>query len=287
MPFKRRIKPLALPALTTHTVRIGRWAPNVSYPHHDYLDPASETATLVHITRQEQFRHIYEQENGGGMNLSGTVLASGSYNERESSRNEICTEFSEIHQLDNPEAWFVSAIQRPENQTWIEEALKTYGEVYMIIGYQLVRDARVQGQNVHNKGSSFTVQAPGTAAVAAATGIPLLGDALDPSAGGDSIKRQASQQSFTLPGEQVVAIQYRRIRFRFFSSRHVERKHLDSKTMWKYVWDMRERKDDPENFTEAVDDCECFMEAYLAYEDADDEDDDADDVLDVNSGSDD
>lgn len=105
----------------------------------------------------------------------------------------------------------------------------------MIIGYQLVRDAQVQGQHVHSKGSSFTVQAPGTAAVAAATGIPLLGDALDPGASGDSVKRQASQQSFTLPGEQVVAIQYRRIRFRFFFSRHVERKHLDFRTTWDYV----------------------------------------------------
>lgn len=50
---------------------------------------------------------------------------------------------------------------------------------------------------------------------------------------------------------------------------------------------MRERKDNPENFTDAADDCESFMEAYLAYEDADDEDDDADDVLVENSDSDD
>lgn len=271
MSSNRRIRPLAWPALTTQTVRVGRWAPNVSYPHHGYYDPLSDIQPLVHVTPQKQFRHIYGQEKGGGMHLSGTVLAQGSHNQRENSRDELGTELSVIHQLDNPEAWFSSAIQRQENRTWIESALKTYGKVYMIIGYQIVQDAHVNGQNIHSRESSFTLQAPGTAAVAAATGIPILGDALDPSAGGDSVKRQKSEQSFTLPGEQVVAVQYRRIRFRFFFSRHIEQKHLDFRTTWKYAWNMR----GPENPD--------LMEVSLAYEDADDEDDDVEEMLDENS----
>lgn len=69
----------------------------------------------------------------------------------------------------------------------------------------------------------------------------------------------------------MVAVQYRRIRFRFFFSRHIEQKHLDFRTTWKYAWNMR----GPENPD--------LMEVSLAYEDADDEDDDVEEMLDENS----
>ena len=155
----------------------------------------------------------------------------------------------------------------------LRNALKAHGKIYMIIGYQTVKDAQIEGQNTSSKGSSFALQAPGTTTVATATGIPVVGDALDPSVGRESHEQRQSKQSFTIPGEQVVAIQYRRIRFRFFSSRKIEPKHLESTTCWKYAWDMRGQALDADD----------IIEAGLAYEDMSDEDADVGGLLDDSS----
>ena len=151
---KRLLRKTPLPL---DTVRIGRWAPNVSYPHHGYWDPVADVTPLVHETAQQRFKQIYEEAEGAGRNLQGTVLACGSSKRHNHSSDEVSTDLSTVYQLDNPEKWFDDAIQRQVNRAWIEKALKAYGRLYMIIGYQTVQDARIQGVAQHSKESSITL----------------------------------------------------------------------------------------------------------------------------------
>ncbi|KAK5733271.1 hypothetical protein LTR17_009880 [Elasticomyces elasticus] len=117
-----------------------------------------------------------------------------------------------------------------------------------------------------SNGSSVTFQAPVTTAIALATGMPLPDHILDASVGRESHDAAQVQQSFDSPGEVVVAVQYRRIRFHFFDSRKIDPKHLENETRWKYVWDMRGQTSDASD----------VIEASLAYDDAEDEEGDGD-----------
>lgn len=117
-----------------------------------------------------------------------------------------------IYQLDNPEALFNDAI---ENRSWIEEALKSYGTTYMIIGYQTVHD-------VHNESDAkkrIVFSSPSQEAAASAAADEVI----------DQAEEQVQQLGISL-GEQVVTVRYRRIRFQFFNNSKLGPKNLECKS---------------------------------------------------------
>lgn len=261
MDHRKRIRYINQPILPLETIRIGRWVPNVRLPHHGYLDPSTEAPPRLHTFHHLHFRQMYERDAGTSFTLEGTLLAYGSFLRRDLASESISSDVSTVYQMDDPDSYFRSAIKHPMNRQWIERALKTHGKIYMIIGYQTVLDAAIQMNDMLDTETTTRLQAPVGAALTAATAIPVLTEVLDSSADMALHKRQKSGQSFVAKGEQIVAIQYRRIHFKFFSSRKVGEDTLENECRWKYLWDMRGR--DP-----VVND---LVEASLAYNDMTDD----------------
>jgi len=80
---------------------------------------------------------------------------------------------------------------------------------------------------------SVTVPA---AVVAAAAGAPIpipLDFGLDVGASVSLATTAGEKMAFTAPGEQVFAVQYRKIRFAWFSSRYVDKAYLEEGNRWK------------------------------------------------------
>ena len=133
---------------------------------------------------------------------------------RQANFNLITTDLSTVYQLTDSDEWFGQAIRDGGVRTGIEERLRTYGKMYVIVGFQTVRDARVSEAAVGHKWRSAGVSAPVGAALASTGALISLGDAIDPSIE-PSVHNDATQQrSYVALGEQVIAMQYRRVRFK-------------------------------------------------------------------------
>lgn len=110
--------------------------------------------------------------------------------------------------------------------------------MYLTVGYHAIVDARVY----EKRGELVSRQAQ-----AAQEGSNSLVATLDSS--------NSHERSFGAPGEQIYAVQYRKLRFNWFSSRHVDKAELERDNRWKVSLGLR--GGDNRN----VDD---VLEAYLA-----------------------
>jgi len=66
-----------------------------------------------------------------------------------------------------------------------------------------------------------------------------LGDIADPGVAANNIAKQGIQRRFVADGEQICAIQYRKVRFKWFSSRDLDAAMLEKKIRWKSDWNVR------------------------------------------------
>ena len=88
--------------------------------------------------------------------------------------------------------------------------------------------------------SSGQLGLPVTEVALAATGVMVpLGDIADPRVAGNNIKKQGIQRQFVADGEQICAVQYRKVRFKWFSSRDLDAALLEKDTRWKMCWNIR------------------------------------------------
>jgi hypothetical protein len=82
--------------------------------------------------------------------------------------------------------------------------------------------------------SSAQLEIPITSSVPTATGVMVpLGDIADRGVAATSLKKQGIQRRFVATGEQICAVQYRKIRFKWFSSRDLDAAVLDKENRWK------------------------------------------------------
>lgn len=228
------------PLLALDMIKMGRWVADARVPHHDYHDSVgSETPPRVYKTMQAQLRHVYDHHGGRSSMVKGTLVAYSSAQKQRRDVDVFSTEQSTIYQLDNPQDGFRAAIAHRENRDWMKRALREHGKIYVIVGYQTVKDARVENVRIKNKERWNGIQAPTSAAIAGTVGVPVLGDALDPGVAWGKHRADNSQTCFVAPGEQVVAVQYRRVRFRFFSSRDLDEVTLEGDARWRYFSDLR------------------------------------------------
>jgi hypothetical protein len=90
--------------------------------------------------------------------------------------------------------------------------------------------------------------------------IVPLGEIVDPRLGGSQGRSEDTQKQFIAPGEQVFAVQYRRVRHKWFRKADVEKLILDKKIHW-------ERYDRPRYLHgEAEDTIEVELESESALE---------------------
>jgi hypothetical protein len=163
---------------------------------------------------------------------------------------------SKIYQLDNSDEWFRKAVSRPEVREWIEKAVRTHGRIYVVVGYQTVHDARLSEANVRSKRLNAGAKLPVKAAIAGSGIILPIGEETDPAFDHTSQRNTEYRETFVAPGEQVAAIQYRRVRFKWYSSRDLDQAKLENDARWKFNWDVRRGQEKGVN-----DICEVDLEA--------------------------
>lgn len=226
--------------LPLDSVRIGRLVLNVDEPQADYFDFAAEAKFIV--KEHENYTGQAVTATDKGFTSSLTTLVSAKRTRQRNAFTRITTTLAKTYQMSNSGLWFTDSLKDEKARAWIEQAVRHGEDIYLVVGYHTMLDAQVTEEDGVTNESAGSVEVPVTAALTA-TGvvIPIQG-VLDPKVAGHSKHSQGEQKRFMAPGEQICAVQYRKLRFKWYSSRD-----LDSATLgpnqWKTYWSMRGSED--------------------------------------------
>lgn len=224
--------------LPLKSVQLGRFVLNVDEPLADYFDPADVNANAI---TNPQTHYSAVQKRTADINFTATLtrLASASHSKRNNVSTRIVSDRVTTYQLDNSGLWFKKAIADEQLRQWIGEAIEHGDDTYMVVGYHTMLDAHVIEAGRSASESFGQLEVPVSAALAATGAVIPIGSMIDPGIGGRNQQGQQIEKQFLAAGEQICAIQYRKLRFKWFSSRDLEKATLEKRNRWKIYWDMR------------------------------------------------
>jgi len=227
--------------LSVESIRLGRLVRNVDEPQSDYLDPDCDLhPESVIITPHLRYEEVQQNLTDKSFTAVLTRLMSASRARRNKAYTHVTTDRVTTYQLGNSGSWFKSAIKTETAREWIKESLDQGDDIYVVVGYHTMLDAQVVEGAADALESSGQLGLPVTEVALAAMGVMVpLGDIADPGVAGSNIKKQGIQRQFVADGEQICAVQYRKVRFKWFSSRDLDTALLEKETRWKMYWNIR------------------------------------------------
>lgn len=237
--------------LPLNTVGLGHLTLYPQDPAQDSYRPeaGSFSDDDVITQRLENFSHILDRTTGSRLHAYLSSAIHSTFSKNNVSGIDISSALYVTRQLRNSEDVFQKICTLPTARRWLERALRRRQKVYLVVGIKTLTDARIQQGKSRALEAEASVEIP-TALAAAAGGVVLpLGDLLDVGAGLSRQKQDDEKISFVAPGEQIFAVQYRKIEFARFSGRDIDKASLELGNSWKvYV----EARGSEEAFEEVV-----------------------------------
>lgn len=238
--------------LPVDSVRLGRLVRNVDEPQSDYLDPDCDLHPESVIVKPHLgYEEMQENTTDKTFTAVLTRLVSATRTKRNKMYTQVTTDRVTTYQLGNSGSWFKAAIKTEATREWVKESIDQGDDTYLVVGYDTMLDARVVEGAVEEMESSAQLEIPVTTSLAAAGIMLPLGDIADPGVAGNNLKKQGIQRRFIATGEQICAVQYRRIRFKWFSSRDLDRAVLEKENRWKIYWNIRGQEEGTNDVLEA------------------------------------
>ncbi|KAI5842913.1 hypothetical protein DFP73DRAFT_552702 [Morchella snyderi] len=255
------IQPTLLPPTS---VKLGRLVLSPYSPHQDYLDPPVPTAPEVETRSQSNFTSHLTSSSATKLRTRLTALVAASRSASASASVMLEAAQGTTYTLLNSGAWFRAACRFAEVREWFENAVMSAGTVYLVVGYHTLTDTKFVAQD---EGAEIN-----TGGVMISSGI--LGPGLRGVEGEGRIQKQkswAGRKEWHESEERVWAVQYRKVVFKWFSSKRIEKGMLEKENRWKPCWTGMEaiRSHEEEEEKEADSESE-------SGEDEDDDDDDED-----------
>jgi hypothetical protein len=232
--------------LPRNAVDLGRLVLHPKAPEQDFYDPiiANKQDPIINpadilVQHQYNFSHLLSLTSGSKLHV---FLASilGLDNATESSNMSCVDSFRRsIYTLANTSEIFkrICSSNNAARQ-YLEKAYSRGRAVYMVVGLQTLLDAKLTEHTTTSSKKGTDITVPVALAVTATTGVPIpLGDILDSGVKAEWLKGNKALGMFLAQGEQVYAVQYRKIEFRWFSSGKVsEGATLREGAVWKSFW---------------------------------------------------
>lgn len=187
-----------------------------------------------------------------------------------------------MYDLANSAAWFEDACAQAEVRRFLDHAIDNGRKVYLVVGFRTVSD----GKLVKDFAASSGKTAAGKTPIYAATGTHIASPGATTGPGVSAVRGQGNGQelAYEAPGEQVFAVLYRKVKFKFLTRKAVDTMVLEANNRWESVWNWRGRNDPAHDGDVQV------VEATLTDlddVDIDDEDDEEDEDEDSDEDSDD
>lgn len=212
-------------------VTLGRFITSIETPYDGHDPECSTLPQLVELSR-EAFTAVHQDDSKSRFALSLTSLMSAGFSKRAETKIRIVSDLVKSYYLAKPDDWFEEATQVQATRQWLERKYDRGYAVFMIVGFHTVTDARIVQQSSDGESTGGKVQIPVSLSLAAAGIIVPLGNLIDPSVTGEQQAGNKALAQFVAPGEQVCAVQYRKISHRWFSSRDLDNSRLSNTSRW-------------------------------------------------------
>ncbi|KAI9779880.1 MAG: hypothetical protein M1816_003327 [Peltula sp. TS41687] len=118
------------------------------------------------------------------------------------------------------------------SQEVVERAIDQGDDIYVIVGFHTVADARIILQSELGREAAGQFALPVGLSLTAIGAIAPLGNIVDPSLAGQHQVIQGEEVQFVATGEQVCALQYRKVCHRWLSSRKIDEASLSKAPRW-------------------------------------------------------
>jgi hypothetical protein len=214
------------------SIKLGRFVTSVDHPHQDYHDPAYNPAPTASIIARAQYDGLGNEARTSGFSTALTSLLSSGFSKSAKSTIRIVTDRIQTYLLPNSSQWFKEATAAAETRQWIERAIDQGDDIFYVIGFHTITDARVTQKVASGKDRTSQISLPVALSLNAAGVIAPLGDLLDPSVSVQYGKANEVAEQFVAPGEQICAFQYRKICHRWLSSKSIDKATLSKVPQW-------------------------------------------------------
>lgn len=227
--------------LSLDSIKLGRLVLNTRDPQQDYQDPPpTADPPTVTITQAQDFEELRISTRASKFRARLASLLSQSLENKTTAQVDFSAAKSLTYLLNNTTAWFTRACGAAESRQWLEAAIEGGSSVYLVVGYHTLVDARFTQLA---DSSAVRAVAGGVRVSAGAAGAAAVVD-LTTAVDGERESESRFKRSFVTMGEQIYAVQYRKIRFRWFSSRSVGNSFLEPRNRWKVCFDVRGSEED-------------------------------------------
>jgi hypothetical protein len=242
------------------SVKLGRLVKSVEFPTLNYHDPPYPQAPEEKPVVRGQYVRVSQGENSAGFTTKLTSLMSSGFSKRANTKVRIETNAVKTYTLDNSAAWFTKATNFDDTRGWIERALGGNG-IYLVTGFHTVTDARIVHESIEGHQLAGEVTLPAGLSLAAVGAIAPLGGILDPAVAGHQRVLDGVKTQFVAPGEQICALQYCKISYRWLYRKNIDNLTLSKAPRWtaKESWrkaSVDEAKDEPDILEVATEELE-------------------------------
>ena len=220
------VLPCPLPA---DEVKIGSFLVNPGDPTQDYIVPQEEDPGLkpsilsVDVT---DFTNTIRDAGNKEVEALLTSYFSITIDRAKSKSLELSSTKAATYLMRNSGYWFEQACELASIRRWFEWVNRRGLKIYLLVGLRTIFDGRFKLAHSASTSTGGLVKVP-TDLLA---GLPPMG--LDVGGGGKVLKDQAAFSEFNAAGERIWALQYRQIKFKWYSSKKMENAVLESRTRW-------------------------------------------------------
>ena len=221
--------------LPIDAVKLGWLVTSIHDPSQDYFQPDGAFINSAEISVQQllDFQQTVEESNDRNFTATLTALLSAGRVRQSSTKASVASSICTIHQLQNSSEYLQRVCAARASRAFLERAVRRSQDLFLVTGTKTVVDSTVSNEVSNGVSVQGRAQAPLTLG-ATAFGIPMPIDGmLDVGMEGNRSRAEMSGVSYTAPGEQIFAVQYRKLRFARFSRAKIDDAKLEEGNRWK------------------------------------------------------
>ncbi|KAJ9634229.1 hypothetical protein H2201_009034 [Coniosporium apollinis] len=218
------------------SVKVGRFVLDVEDLHQGHFDPTEPQPSIISKIH-ENVEELFDADNNKSYAAELTRIFSLAFKKRNNVRINIRTGKVVTYQLDNWKKWFADTVAMEPVREWINKRIETGEPIYLILGYSTLLDASVRQLAESGNEVDAKAQVP-FEAVAMTAGFTPVVDVGNPGVAASHQHGQSERARFVAPGEQVCAIKYGKLKWKWYASKDLDQASINS-TRWKFYLDHR------------------------------------------------
>ncbi|WKT54201.1 hypothetical protein QSH57_004785 [Fusarium oxysporum f. sp. vasinfectum] len=232
------------------SVKLGRFVTRIDHPHQNYHDPPSEAQPRALVSLLDSYTSEHQAASQSAFSATLTSLISAAFSKRARMKVRVATDHIKTYTLDNSDDWFNKVTCLPATRAWIERAIDRGEDIYMIVGFYTATNASISQTSIVRNSAGGQIQVPVALSLSAAGVVAPIGNLLDPGVGVSQQGLDGAASQFVAPGEQVCALEYRKLCHRWLSSKDVDNSRLSEVRQWSSMERSRDEEDGEDDVIE-------------------------------------